>query len=775
MLNIRMFLALAWTVPVLSSPGLAADPTEQYSKWEEFLQLPSMFALLDCLSKGGKSAHETEGLAYKVRTLVARTLDETDQKLDETRQKLKKIRQASAVPPSGETQQQRTERDLVRRRASALWVGVRLESHRALYAEERDEAARNVLSYLTDLRACLRAFPPTLLEETEDKSEAERDRRDKRIRLWHQAMGEFGSYEADARLVLGPAADEFDGQDPQTRAELWVLDQFGPYNEDESTHNARLMQTTSNTFREVERLAKQAVAVRVQASVALSKVYGWPPKKEQVVKKDGTKIEESILEAPSALFDSEKTAFVYEPLTVVREQKPVDTKALDDTSVKMIGLTASGNLEGVVAKYADTRRALDWNDGHELIGSNDGKEVESLFNGLTDRYKHRELWGTRLNWGSEPLKSWLGKDDRSAAYNSTSAGSVQSLLLIWAKGRVPDRSLETATPNVFGDPIVLQFKDVTPHGASEKQYRLVGWREQLEKMTKNWETTRNMILADQRFADAQNANTGGPQHRSLASQHLYNLRKRAHGLRESFRLTEQSLTGLNGRINCAVYDAIAEHLQEKKTVHQTAEISGSRASFVEELRTVLAKNNITDERWTESLPCILQHARVRPQSGQGETARPAPQDEPKDLELLRDSEFGRLNFAPGMYVEQDGSTGLVTASGYDRENWATLATDERRLNTIRKAMAHLYDSATEVSKELTNVQKAKRQQELSQQIADYFILQWMIDQIYEIAPNEMDNRPLWAKGYLNRKQKAIGEALRLGQSNSTSATGEETK
>lgn len=663
-----------------SSIDTAREPK---TKWEAFLESPSMFANVEPLLENDR--------VLKVLGLVDKTLEEKD------------------VNPQ--------------HRASALWVGVRLESGRAIREKnlkKRENAARAALKYLGDLRACLRDFPLQVLESNAAKQED-------RIYLWNQAMSEFASYEADARVALGANEAEFDGEDPQTRASLWVLKEFGPYNKDESSNNAQLMQKKSEQFREVERLAKQAVAVRIQASVALQKVYGWPPIEVVATgpasSRDGStqpgaqnqSLKKKVLAEPGAfaakgslnrLSRQEASALAYDA-----------SHELDASIVELMRVTASGAAEGVVDKYARTREALDWGLGVSLFTPN-GQNPQVL-NTLITRFHHRALWGNGLNWDLPALTLW---PSLTKPLDGPNVGSVQEEVRKWivanadatknllgrqfqwpggfshaemlaaksnlrriaygvASGQIKSGELEPAlafvtetdrngvrqfkakssvddlrkaldaykaladqkaiSTEAFVSPIELEFVAVQQSKEKPEQWRLARWPERRAKLQAGWDATRKQALVDQRLSPEDNSALSGPQYVSLASRRLYDLRAQINRLRRDPRLL-----GSDGR-------------------------------------------------------------------------------KPDESGILRDGEFGRIRLFPS--IDPDYLLGF--------------APEEERLNLFRDAMADLYV-------ELTDGQEPHHPRAASQQLADFFFLMWTID---TLTSSTRDNRPPWAQGFLDRR------------------------
>jgi hypothetical protein len=501
-----------------SKSNSVTPPAQLPAPWRAYLLSPSMFRRLDDIQVDAESRPALSALYARFRSLIEKTLIATRPATD-------------MVTVAPDAAAMTTRRDDVRLRASALWVGVRLDAGRALLAnapDERNAAAKRVLRYLRDVRNCLRAFPPALLEE------GDVNRGQRRTHLWNQAISEFDSYEADARAVLGSGADTVEEDDSQIRASLWLLKQFGPYNSDESTDNARLMQKTSDQFREVERLAKQAVAIRVQASVALMKVYGWPPDKG----KDAMQRTQPLIAAPDGLSIPETQALGYsQDFSQEREGHDAPVKGIHSDLVNLIGETASGSQEGVARKFARTRKALGWMLVKSLFLPRSGNQqaqaradADDLFDKLVQGFDHRGLWGKQgLDWTPPEALPW--KFD-SQVPKATIVATVQERLRAWLDQR-PNPAQTSVSSKKFVDQIVLQFEDVTPvPGQGEfRQWHLLGWPEQLVKMHQQWDAMRELILADQRLSNGNNSATAGPQYVSVASHHLYELRGRIHALR----------------------------------------------------------------------------------------------------------------------------------------------------------------------------------------------------------------------------------------------------
>jgi hypothetical protein len=494
-------------------------------EWCQYLQALSIFGKLDSL--------ELKGRAQKVRALVAKT---------------REVIPMGVILASSDRDEQIEDARLL---ASALWLGVRLESNRVLLCQspkERTTAANSALRYLRELRNCLRDFPPACLEKDNGKG-------DERIRYWHRAMAEFDSYETDARAEAGVQSDVYDDEDPRTRAALWVLRIYGPYNENESTDNARLMQDTSKEFREVERLAKMAVAIRVQASVALSKIYGSSAKKDWFVKgvdgKDMT-VSEDFLAPPEieGCSAGERDAFRIEEKRLPNLDKPV--YVIDEDLVKLIRLTASGDLDAVLQKYARTRAALKWNaeefrNRSLMVGAGKGEDNhELLFGDLKKKFDRHNLWSS----GAAP-NVW----------------AVQKGLQAWITTNAGRHDVPFLWPNIPA-PIPAYIPE-----------SLADWPEKRAELKRAWEKVRQVTLTDRRLSKGARPAAPALEYSSLAGFRLLELREQTSRFRLSLEGNrgQPSTTGVDangflrdgdfGRLNLPVpstgADALGEHSPEE--------------------------------------------------------------------------------------------------------------------------------------------------------------------------------------------------------------------
>lgn len=454
----------------LSAALLGQEPakggTSPPAEWLAFLESRSLFGDFRELQQTNRSA--------AARALVEQTL------------------KACPAPEPGTIPE---EMQKVRWRASALWVGIRLESDRALRDGQAD-AANKMLQYLRDLRSLLRDFPPAIFEENGEQV------KQRRTRLWVQAISEFDTNEADARAAAGANLKE--NEDPQTSTALWLLKSYAPYNPDESTANAEFMRETSDKFREIERLAKQAVAVRVQVSVALMKVYGWPSNT-------------SVLEPPDGLSEKEREAFRYtESYAVKRNGMDLSVKAIHEDVSKIIADTASAKADGVVDAFAKARKSLEWKSEQNFLIAGDQKMDGSgdLLKDLIKRYDHRGIWGEGLNWSPNSLAAWTGQDKIPDA----TVWDVQSKLLKWVK---EDETAKDKIPANFLRPIKLKFLKLTPDGTTDRKedFDRLDWLEQRANMERDWKATSKLILDD--------------KYGSLASRSFYGLRKDISELRSA--------------------------------------------------------------------------------------------------------------------------------------------------------------------------------------------------------------------------------------------------
>jgi hypothetical protein len=154
-----------------------------------------------------------------------------------------------------------------RRAARALWVGVNLEYQGMLTAAapaQRQDYAWRCLALAGMLRTLLDTVPLADLEG-EAQSRAQ----------WRQALLRLDAIQAEAGGEVPFSAPSLRQQVREA-----VAREFAPFSPDGGP-NQLLMVEVGKSFKEARELATTAAAATVQASLALGKVYGYPPEEKR--------------------------------------------------------------------------------------------------------------------------------------------------------------------------------------------------------------------------------------------------------------------------------------------------------------------------------------------------------------------------------------------------------------------------------------------------------------------------------------------------------------